>query len=117
MQVLNGTHLIFKTDDDEQITVKITPKSPGDYAGVTYSFNRDNDAKSLPQGQDIIFLPEANKVTILRVFFHFKTNGVGAFYDVEITGSQGGNFNEPRVNQAGSLVPGRRHTFIADRGN
>lgn len=110
MEKISDASRAFKCSNGEQVTLKFTNHNTD--LRVSYRFD-DEATPRVVQGDSLTF-PLTEPFRILRVFFHFINEaGTGGSYDIELSGSEGGAFqDEPSVLQAGDFVPFRRYAFI-----
>ena len=110
MEKVSTASRVYKCDNGETVSITFTAHNTD--MRITYRFDDENDPH-IVQGDTLTFIVD-QPLRILRVFFHFiNESGTGGSYDVELSGSNGGDFPDPPpVRQAGDLVPVRRYAFI-----
>ena len=101
MQQLNANDGVYKCDSGEQVTMTLTPDDPN-FFGATYTFSSENSAAHVVNNNQIQFTMTGEWVRIF-VVFHFT--GQTGSCNVDLSGSNGGNFRDPSTISKTGNVP------------
>lgn len=100
----------YRCSNGEEVTVSYVAHNTD--SRVTFQF--ENDGGPQNGGPDDFSFTVTKPKRILRVFFHFvNESGTGGSYDVELSGSDGGEFPDPpSVDQVLDDPQSRRYVFV-----
>ena len=102
MQQINANDRVYKCVAGEQVSITLTPSDTNTF-GATYTFSSEPSAAHVVTGNQIQF---DMKGDWMRIFVTFFFSGATGTCQVDLNGSNGGNFTDPIiVVKTGNIPP------------